>query len=142
MLNKSYRETDTGYKTLCWIWILSKDSKGYAQMWDKNYQKLRRGHRVFYEQAFGPTEFQLDHLCRVRDCVNPDHLEPVTNAVNTQRGARAKLDPSVIESIFSMYADGATQRQIGDSLGVHNGTISRVLAKKRWGNVISIRSDA
>jgi hypothetical protein len=45
-------------------------------------------HRWSYEYHVGPIPdgLQLDHLCRVRRCVNPWHLEPVTNRVNSQRG--------------------------------------------------------
>jgi len=45
-------------------------------------------HRAFYEALVGtiPSELELDHLCRVRACVNPDHLEPVTRQTNVLRG--------------------------------------------------------
>lgn len=45
-------------------------------------------HRVFYEHHVGPIPLGLtiDHLCKVTRCVNPDHLEPVTQRVNTLRG--------------------------------------------------------
>jgi hypothetical protein len=50
--------------------------------------KSRRVHVVAYEQAVGPVPpgLQLDHLCRVRNCINPKHLEPVTNRENVLRG--------------------------------------------------------
>jgi hypothetical protein len=48
----------------------------------------KAAHRLFYEQLVGPIPdgLQLDHLCRVRHCVNPDHLEPVTQTANVLRG--------------------------------------------------------
>lgn len=48
-----------------------------------------RAHRVVYEQVVGPIPdgLVLDHLCRVRCCCNPDHLEPVTHIENIMRGA-------------------------------------------------------
>lgn len=50
--------------------------------------KLRLAHRYAYEQQVGPipTGMDLDHLCRNRQCMNPEHLEPVTRKVNLQRG--------------------------------------------------------
>lgn len=49
---------------------------------------MRGAHRISYEMLIGPipSGLQLDHLCRVRHCVNPQHLEPVTNRVNSLRG--------------------------------------------------------
>jgi hypothetical protein len=48
-------------------------------------------HRFAYELLVGPIpeDLELDHLCRVRHCVNPAHLEPVTHLENILRGMRA-----------------------------------------------------
>jgi len=71
----------------CWLWIGALSQNGYG-----SFSKLAivyAAHRVSYELFRGniPEGLHLDHLCRVRCCVNPDHLEPVTRAVNTRRGA-------------------------------------------------------
>lgn len=60
--------------------------KGYGLFWI--YNTYHSAHRFIYEQLVGPIGggLQLDHLCRVRHCVNPDHLEPVTQRVNMMRG--------------------------------------------------------
>jgi hypothetical protein len=67
----------------CWIWTGYVISSGYGQ-----FGKRTRAHRYVYELLVGPIPdgLILDHLCRVRRCVNPDHLEPVTMAENTRRG--------------------------------------------------------
>jgi hypothetical protein len=51
-------------------------------------------HRVVYEALVGPIpeEAVIDHLCRVRNCVNPDHLEPTTTKVNILRGTTPSAD--------------------------------------------------
>lgn len=71
--------------TGCWIWTGST-SCGYGQIQidRRNY----RAHRVGYELLIGPIPegLQIDHLCRVRRCWNPDHLEPVTIRENVLRG--------------------------------------------------------
>lgn len=74
----------------CWIWTASLDTHGYGQFYDG--KKLRKAYRVAYELYVGPVPegLQLDHLCRVRRCVNPSHLEPVTQAENLRRGALAR----------------------------------------------------
>lgn len=65
----------------CWLWT-GPTSNGYGkegQQW---------AHRIAYTLARGPiaTGMQIDHLCRVRPCVNPDHLQVVTQAENLRRG--------------------------------------------------------
>jgi len=73
--------------TGCWLWVGALlRSGGYgAVRWNGG---AARAHRVAYEELVGriPEELELDHLCRVRCCVNPEHLEPVTHAVNLLRG--------------------------------------------------------
>ena len=74
------KKTDT-----CWLWIGAR-CLGYGVI--RVGTKQVKAHRVFYEHLIGavPTGLQLDHLCRVKNCVNPSHLEPVTPRVNTLRG--------------------------------------------------------
>ena len=67
----------------CVVWTAGKDSKGYGTIgpW--------KAHRVAWVAAHGrdvPDGLTIDHLCRNRACVNPDHLEPVTSRINTLRG--------------------------------------------------------
>jgi hypothetical protein len=70
----------------CWEWNGGMHRKGYGVFWDGS--KLRKAHRYSYELFRGAIAIglTLDHLCRNRKCVNPDHLEPVTNRVNIMRG--------------------------------------------------------
>lgn len=70
----------------CWMWRGTIDRNGYG--WFSIDSSIYRAHRVVYVLVKGPFDWTLtlDHLCRVRHCVNPDHLEPVMSAVNTLRG--------------------------------------------------------
>lgn len=71
----------------CWLWQASKNgSSGYGLFKIKG--KYKQAHRVAYELTKGPIPegLVLDHLCRNRLCVNPDHLEPVTIGENISRG--------------------------------------------------------
>ena len=70
----------------CWNWTASVDHYGYGQFTLAG--KKMGAHRAGWLLAIGPIEpsMQLDHLCRNRRCVNPDHLEPVTCRENLLRG--------------------------------------------------------
>lgn len=69
----------------CWLWTGAK-SNGYGQLGVDG--KNRLVHRLSYELYIGPIPEGLiiDHLCRVRHCLNPDHLEVVTQRENILRG--------------------------------------------------------
>lgn len=71
----------------CFIWDGSTDRNGYGQV--RIDGRLLYAHRVAYELWCGPIAegLVLDHLCRVPCCVNPHHLEPVTQGENVRRGA-------------------------------------------------------
>lgn len=70
----------------CWRWTAATNSRGYGQFWLS--PRHRMAHTVAYELLIGtvPAGLVLDHLCRNHSCVNPAHLEPVTQAENIARG--------------------------------------------------------
>lgn len=70
----------------CWLWFGDVDRDGYGRVRRDGHQV--GAHRAIYEAMRGeiPDGLVLDHLCRVRCCVNPDHIQPVTNTVNILRG--------------------------------------------------------
>lgn len=66
----------------CWMWMGARSNTGYGTFWDG--QRNVYAHRFAYGDV--PNGLQIDHLCRVRLCVNPAHLEAVTSRENTLRG--------------------------------------------------------
>ncbi len=70
---------------LCWIWR-GAASCGYGQI--KGHRSTLWAHRVSYILHYGPIPkgLEIDHLCRVRLCVRPSHLEAVTSQENSLRG--------------------------------------------------------
>lgn len=85
---------DRGYKTPCMVWQLADNGdSGYGVRWDREQKRQRLAHVMAWEAVHGPVPegLQLDHLCRVRLCVNAEHLEPVPGIENRRRGARVAL---------------------------------------------------
>lgn len=77
---------DRGHETACWVWTGALTRKGYGHFSvNSGYFGAHRFAYLHYRGLI-PPGMVLDHLCRVRHCVNPDHLEPVTSAENTRRG--------------------------------------------------------
>jgi len=80
-------------KTGCWIWTGTYDDKGYSQLFLKQEKITRKatkisGHRFSYLTLKGkiPPGMQIDHICRTRGCVNPEHLRLVTPRENVLLG--------------------------------------------------------
>jgi hypothetical protein len=80
-----WRKVSGGNVETCWLWTGSIKGTGYGQIMIDG--RPARAHRVAYEllRAEIPSGLVLDHLCGIKACVNPWHLEPVTQAINVQR---------------------------------------------------------
>ncbi len=87
---RKYRVEDRGYLTPCWVWTGSTHRQGYGTFTISipGPKRTHLTHKIRYEHAFGPVEhgLELDHLCRIVECCNPEHLEPVTHRENVLRG--------------------------------------------------------
>lgn len=72
----------------CWEWTGHITRKGYGDF--SFCGRSRLAHQASYMMFIGPIPvgLEIDHLCRVRHCVNPDHLEAVTHAENLRRAVR------------------------------------------------------
>jgi len=80
-MNFVEKNRDTG----CWMWTGALHPAGYGRFTED--QVIVMAHRAAYELFRGPIQngLSIDHLCRVRACVNPDHLEAVTMHTNLHR---------------------------------------------------------
>ena len=76
----------------CWVWTGARNRKGYGSVSNgKNGSML--AHRKAYEAAYGPIAegMTIDHICEVKACVNPAHLQQMTRTLNVEmRGVRAE----------------------------------------------------
>ena len=75
----------------CWLWTGACDRGGYSSI-GNGKGGTTSGHLLMYRLLVGevPAGLELDHKCRVRCCVNPQHLEPVTRLENVRRGNAGK----------------------------------------------------
>lgn len=137
--DKILYEPNTG----CWIWTAAIQADGYAKFKVKG--AMINAHRVSYELYIGqiPEGLELDHTCRVPSCVNPKHLEPVTNAENARRrwvkGYRTGNNAGyVFTSIKERAAKVAelrslkwSHKKIAQTLGISVPTVDRAMAIAR-----------
>lgn len=75
----------------CWLWTGALSAGSYGSMFFEG--RMQKAHRVAWQLLRGPVPegLDLDHLCRVRICCNPGHLEPVTRSENLRRSPLKKL---------------------------------------------------
>lgn len=89
-------KTDT-----CWLWEGSLHYKGYGQFLFNG--RTQKAHRAAYQMLVGPIPegLSIDHICHVRNCVNPEHLRPVTNKQNGEhRAGPNKHSTTGIRGVF------------------------------------------
>lgn len=128
-----YLVEDRGYTTLCWVWRRSTNNTGYGSA-SVNGRSVM-AHRHYYITRVGEIGpgLELDHLCRVRSCVNPDHMEPVTHAENVRRGSRVKTTVAIAAEIRWLYAfTDLTQTELGRRYDLHPSCVSRIVNGKKW----------
>ena len=125
----------------CWLWQSTCNENGYPYF--KHRGRTYRAHRFFYERAKSaiPKGLTIDHLCRVRHCVNPDHMEIVTQTENRRRGVRHHVSDSTVDYIRSVpiwRGIGRPPRGVTTALSlskemkVSRTTIQRIRAGQEW----------
>lgn len=124
----TYVVAAAGYATPCWLWQGYLNHHGYGLATLNGRQML--AHRAFYILARGeiPRGLQVDHLCRNRACVNPEHLEAVTASENLRRGltgrhpkmsARRLTD----QQVRDIRTSDESNRALAVRLGVSHETV-------------------
>ncbi len=130
-----YLERDRGHDTLCWIWQHNFDTFGYGKF--QFDRKTILAHRHFYEKRHGslPKNIHLHHLCEQPDCMNPDHLQPLTPAAHAHIRKTTKLDFEKVEKMKKLYADGGySYRTLGLEFGVATMSAYNAVNGKTWAN--------
>lgn len=134
---------DRGYVTACWVWHGANNGLGYGVKTIGG--KSVYVHRPYYECKYGiiPEGLEIDHLCRVPACVNPDHLEAVTRRENVRRGLAGenvrrqarllrKLTDDQVREVRASTESGPT---LAKKYNVHNSVIYNIWHRKRYKEV-------
>lgn len=132
---------DKAHPSGCWVWTGTIGRKGYGNT-VKFAGMATTPHRISYVIANGPIPegLVIDHLCRNRACVNPDHLEPVTAIENTKRGAQARWsepcpnghDPSFRRELAKGAFCVQCRRESDARRYARNGAERRAKARERY----------
>lgn len=149
LFEKVHFEPNSG----CWLWVGADNGAGYGTM-TSGHSTRAYAHRVSYELARGPIPdgMHLDHLCRIRCCVNPDHLEPVTNAENARRGLAGhhmknggakvgelhpghRITASEVIDLRIQYESGTPQHTLARIFGISQPTVSQIVRRKTWEHI-------
>lgn len=136
----------------CWEWLGGRDRHGYG-MRSKGYKKgSEMAHRAFYKALVGPIpegrRWVIDHLCRTPLCVNPAHLECVTQQENVLRGkgpeafqrvrltTKKKLTPEQRDEIVAAVRGGEPIKEVAKRYGITPAPVYGYLVSRgyhRWG---------
>lgn len=121
-------------ETGCWVWQRARSRNGYGNVVVSGRNQC--AHKMIYERTHGPVPLgmELDHLCRNRACVNPDHLEPVTSSRNKRRRPATILSETDVQAIKQLLGS-MPQKDIAKKYGVHRTHISNIAAGRIWDDV-------
>lgn len=136
-----YTVQNRGHSTPCWIADKRPDPNGYVVLpWPEfdggsKHRGTRIGaHRLMYIRTKGaiPAGLHLHHLCNVTNCINPDHLEPVTRSKNNQARRSTRLNPEKVRAIRA-----STERAgvLAERYEVTTNTVYAVRTRRVWTDV-------
>jgi hypothetical protein len=130
---KRYKEIDRGYKTPCYVWLLARTWNGYG-LERSSAGPMTYAHRLAYERAKGPIPegMQIDHLYQVRECVNPEHLEAVTQVENLRRGRGTKL---TVEDARAIKSSSEPAKELALRFGISISHVSDIRSGRAWADV-------
>ena len=130
--SRKMRSVNIDLITGCWNWIKARQPNGYGC-------GHPIAHRMVWEWAYGPVPEgkELDHICRNRSCVNPDHLRIVTRMENAQCGLAAKLTPAEVIYIRELHLQGLSERKIAKTISKTREMVRHVVIGHTWRNVLN-----
>jgi hypothetical protein len=126
-----YREEDRGYTSPCWIWQ-HRIHNGYGVTTQRRTNG--RAHKIYYEAVHGPVPrgLELDHRCRQKCCVHPDHLEAVTHTENMRRSSATRL---TAEQALAIYLSTDLRAVLAERYDISVDQVKQILARREWRDV-------
>lgn len=128
--------------TGCWLWLRSTNRKGYAMLgghwWRSSGGRSVLAHRISWEDARGeriPDGWTVDHLCRTRSCINPDHLKPGPHADNVRNSSRSIVNEDQVRQIRAL-PEGTKTRSIADEFGLSMVQVRKIVQRAAWVDVV------
>lgn len=117
----------------CWNWIMCRHPSGYGMYASSHGASAleQYAHRAVWTEINGPigAGLTIDHLCRNRGCVNPEHMELVSLAENVRRSPRTKLTENAVKEIRESHRSGS---ELAAQFGVTRQAIWRVRHQLCW----------
>lgn len=129
-----YIVEDRGFDTPCWVWGRARFDTGYGS-YNLGGGKAVGAHRRFYEEHVReiPRGHDVHHLCGVRPCVNPAHLQAILVKRHRRMRAQAKVTAEIAHEMRRLYATGEYgQWELARRFGLHNSSVSRIVNGKTW----------
>lgn len=140
--NPEYEERDCQFRSNCWM-----QGRGSVNQYGLQYGTARRpgeavpisAQRLLYERHVGtvPEGYDIDHLCRITLCVNPDHLEAVTHEENVRRGKNTRLSPEGVREMFVLRKQGWTFQEIADEYGICQTHACKIIQGHKWKGILA-----
>lgn len=123
-----YRKTEGSD---CWLWI-GGTRGGYGSF--SVHGQPQAAHRYSYKLYMGnlPSRVILSHLCKVSLCVNPSHLEVVTEGLDKRLKGIASLTGDNVTAIHSLVEAGGKPRDVAVAYGVTEGAVSSIHRSDAW----------
>lgn len=114
----------------CFLWFGRTQHDGYGQfiVGPAGKQKHWMTHRYAYQRARGkiPPGHDVDHKCRVIQCVNPDHLRLLPSAIHVRVRRSRRASPEIVAEIRRLRGEGMTLADIGDRFGLSPNYVCRL----------------
>ncbi len=103
----------------CWLWGGYVAANGYARLYDRAKKKIVWAHRWSYEHHVEPIapDNEVDHMCQVTQCVNPEHLQQVSHAEHCRITMQRLGKDDLQIAAATLRQSGATYAEIADALG-------------------------